>query len=604
MTQYYDPKNEPGGEKKLLLAFLLVFIGIAVMQYLAPKPAPQPVQPTPAPELQATPTPGPKPSQSSTPAPPASKKTPRAPAPVTVPAQQAATESETIIDNSLYRIVFSNRGAVVKSWILKKYKNETGKPCDDRALDGCLNLVNRITAPVLGYPLSLFTYDQGLKDKLNGALYVPSIVGMHAAPTSITFDYSDGQTIAHKKFTFDAASYVVGAETQVSENGNTVDALLEWPGGFGDQTRISYYGKSEIVWEQEGKVTRKSPTSGWFLTGKSWVVGGQTINGPFEWVGTVDAYFSAAFMPDTPQDAALITFHNQVEIPRDLEKPDEGPKDRAAVLGIAVGNPGGVTREHIFVGPKAVEVLESVQAQPNGPDLRGMVDFGWFGFIARPLFIWLKWTFYHWIPNWGWAIAFLTIVITAALLPLRISSMKSQLKMQKIQPQIKAITEKYKRYGITDPRRAQMQQEMSALYKKEGVNPVGGCFPMLLQLPFLYAFYAMLGNAIELRQANWLWVHDLSSADPLHILPILIMLTMFLSSKSLPQGGVDPAQQKMLQFITPLMMGLISWNLPAGLGIYWAISNVLLWGQQLVLNRTEFGKQVRKTVDKRAQRKR
>jgi YidC/Oxa1 family membrane protein insertase len=136
------------------------------------------------------------------------------------------------------------------------------------------------------------------------------------------------------------------------------------------------------------------------------------------------------------------------------------------------------------------------------------------------------------------------------------------------------------------------------------VNPVGGCFPMLLQLPFLYAFYAMLGNAIELRQAGWLWIHDLSSADPLHILPIFIVISMFLSSKSMPQGGMDPAQQKMLQFFTPMMLGLISWNLAAGLGVYWAISNVLMWVQQLLINRTEFGQQVRKTVEKRAMRKR
>ncbi|HEY6250854.1 MAG TPA: YidC/Oxa1 family insertase periplasmic-domain containing protein, partial [Candidatus Angelobacter sp.] len=285
-------------------------------------------------------------------------------------------------------------------------------------------------------------------------------------------------------------------------------------------------------------------------------------------------------------------------------KPAEGAKDKVAVLGIGVGEANGITKEHLFVGPKEVEVLESIQPQPSGPDLRGLIDFGWFGFISRPLFVWLKWTYHHMIPNWGWAIAFVTIVINGVLLPLRLSSMKSSLKMQKIQPQVKAITEKYKRYSLTDPRRAQMQQEMSALYKKEGVNPVGGCFPMLLQLPFLYAFYSVLGNAIDLRQASWIWIHDLSGADPLHILPILIMITMYFSQKTLPQGGMEPAQQKMMQIVMPLMLGLISWGLPAGLGIYWAISNLLAWVQQIAINRTEFGKQVRKTMEKRAVRKR
>ena len=216
----------------------------------------------------------------------------------------------------------------------------------------------------------------------------------------------------------------------------------------------------------------------------------------------------------------------------------------------------------------------------------------------------MKWTHQHWIPNWGWAIVFLTVVINLALLPLRISSMKSSLKMQKVQPQVKAITEKYKRYSLTDPRRSQMQQEMSALYKREGVNPVGGCFPLLLQMPFLFAFYSMLGNAIELRQANWLWIHDLAAPDPVHILPIAIIVTMFITQKSTPQGGMDPAQQKMMQIFTPVMMGIISWNLSSGLGIYWAISNNLGWVQQLGINQTEFGRQVRKSMERRATRKR
>jgi YidC/Oxa1 family membrane protein insertase len=293
-----------------------------------------------------------------------------------------------------------------------------------------------------------------------------------------------------------------------------------------------------------------------------------------------------------------------VEIPRNLDKPEEGGKDKAPVLGVAVGSPSGLTRERLFVGPKAVELLESVKAQPNGPDLRGILDFGFFGFISRPLFAWLRWTQERMIHNWGWAIVFLTIVINLALLPLRISSMKSSLKMQKIQPQVKAITEKYKRYSLTDPRRAQMQQEMSELYKREGVNPVGGCFPLLLQMPFLFAFYSMLGNAIELRHAHWLWIHDLAAPDPLHILPILIIITMFISQRSTPQAGMDPAQQKMLQIVTPVMMGVISWNLSSGLGIYWAISNILGWIQQIGINQTSFGKQVRKSMERRATRKR
>jgi YidC/Oxa1 family membrane protein insertase len=175
--------------------------------------------------------------------------------------------------------------------------------------------------------------------------------------------------------------------------------------------------------------------------------------------------------------------------------------------------------------------------------------------------------------------------------------------MQKIQPQVKAISEKYKRYSITDPRRQEMQKEMSALYKREGVNPLGGCFPMLLQMPFLFAFYSMLGNAIELRLSSWLWIKDLSAPDPLHILPILIVVTMFIMQKSTPQAGMDPAQQKMMNLMAPLMIGGISWSVAAGLCVYWAISNVLGYAQQVLINRSELGQQVRKAQERRATRK-
>jgi YidC/Oxa1 family membrane protein insertase len=181
--------------------------------------------------------------------------------------------------------------------------------------------------------------------------------------------------------------------------------------------------------------------------------------------------------------------------------------------------------------------------------------------------------------------------------------MKSALKMQKIAPQVKSIQEKYKKYKLNDPRRAEQNNELSALYKKEGVNPVGGCFPMLLQMPFLFAFYSMLGNAIELRQANFLWVHDLSSPDPMHLLPIAIIISMFLTQRLTPQAGMDPVQQQMMAVMMPVMMGVISWNLAAGLGVYWTVSNVIAIAQQVWINNTDFGRQIREHAQARAHSK-
>jgi YidC/Oxa1 family membrane protein insertase len=607
--EYRNPQNEPGTDKRMLYALLGVFVVLGLLQYFLPKPPAAPNKPqqqqaqptgtpaagnTAAPAASTTPLPSSPSSRSSGGKTAANAKAASAKTPVKV----AGSETESVLDNGSYRITFTNHGAVVKSWLLidknrdgsYTYTDNAGKPFD---------LVNQTIAPQIGYPLSLFTYDKELEKKINEGLYVTT-PGPAAGP--LTFEYSDGDVTVRKTVRA-GQDYILSVETEVVRNGERVQAFPQWPSGLGDQLAPASFLSSKVDWEQNGSVERKNPSSGGFFSSKKWIAGGQTLPGPYNWAAIADQYFAVAFMPNDPNDAILVTLNSPAEAPKDPNKPNEG-KDKANVVGVAVGSPSGLTRQRIFAGPKAVRTLESVQAQPGGPDLRGIYDFGTFSFIARPLFLWLKWTYDHWIHNWGWAIAFLTFVITMVLLPLRISSMKSSLRMQRIQPQIKAITEKYKRYSITDPRRAEMQKEMSALYKKEGVNPVGGCFPLLLQMPFLIAFYSMLNNAIELRHANWLWIHDLSAPDPYHILPIVIMVAMYVQQKSAPQAGMDPAQQKILTFMGPLMIGGFSWGVAAGLSIYWALSTVLGYAQQVVINRSELGQQVKKTMERRATRKR
>jgi YidC/Oxa1 family membrane protein insertase len=583
LTEYRNPQNEPGSQQRMMVTLLLFFLAIVAVQFFLPKPKPQPEPektPTPAQTQSAAPTPtGPSTTR------PAAKPTPFTQAPV----KQSATESETVLENDYYRVVFTNRGGVAKSWVLKKFKDSNDKPLD---------LVNAGVVSELGYPLSLFTYDKDLQKKLNEAMYVASGTGPQP---SVTFEFSDGETIARKTFRVEP-QYVLGIETEVTHKGQGAQAFTQWPAGLGDLSSAAQYANAKIDWMRNGAIEHKGAVSGNFLTGRKYISGGETFVGPFEWAATADQYFAAAFLPDSPKDTVVVTLNNLLEVPKDSSKP-EGDKTKVNVLGVAVGSAKGATRQRIFAGPKTMDVLEATHAQAGGPDLRGMTDFGMFSFIAKPLFIWLRWTYEHMIPNWGWAIAFLTLVITVVLLPLRISSMKSSLKMQKIQPQMKALQEKYKRYSLTDPRRAEMQKEMSELYKREGVNPVGGCFPMLLQMPFLIAFYSMLGNAIELRQASWLWIKDLSAPDPLHILPIIIVVAMFFSQKSMPQGGMDPTQQKMMNIMGPLMIGYMSWFFAAGLCVYWAISNILMYVQQIFINRSELGRQVRKSVERRATRK-
>jgi YidC/Oxa1 family membrane protein insertase len=601
LNDFQTPNQDPGSERRLLLTFALTFVVIFITQqfiskYYKPAAPPARQQQT---QSSAQPPPAqPSSIQPSSPQQPAvpvtatksSASRRKAPAPP-VATKQATAESETVIENDLYRITFSNRGGLAKSWVLKKYKDDKGHP---------LELVNSIGAPQFGYPLSFFTYDESLRKTLNESLYM-SKEDKTETNKAITFEFSDGNLSVTKKFTF-GHSYEVRVETSVMQNGAYVAAYPAWPVGFGDETVASSFAGARVDIDREDKVERIAVKK---------VSGGATINGPFNWAGTADQYFAAVFLPDDPDHAVLVTHHNEIRIPKNLDKPDPNDMERVPVLGAAVGMPGGVTSERIFVGPKALDVISEIRSfaapatateQPNGPSLEKLVDFGFFSFFAKPLFLWLRWTYEHWTGNYGWAILILTVIINVVLLPLRISTIKSAMKMQKLQPQVSAINDKYKRYKLTDPRQAEKNRELQDLYKREGVNPLGGCLPNLLQLPFLWAFYTMLGSAIELRHAPWLWLTDLSS--PSHVLTILFIISMFAMQQLTPQAGMDPAQQKMMQFTMPLLLGIFTWNLSAGLSLYWAAGNIIGVVQQLGFNRTQFGREMRAHLQKRAMKKR
>ncbi len=588
MPEYHNPQQESGGggQSRMTLVLVVTFALILIGQFVLiknkaknppPKPSTTTAEQSPAPASAAAT----QPEQS----PEASRATKTSAA--SAEHKAATGEVETVVENNLYRIVFTNKGAQAKSWVLKKYKDEKGQPLD---------LVNA-AAVQYGLPLALYTYDDKLRDQLNSALYVGSGDAAITAPGELTYEYSDGGVVVRKTFRFDE-TYVLHVEVEVTQNGKTIEALPVWPAAFGDQSTSPAYATSRVEYEAGGKVTR--------LEAKK-VSGGNTVPGPLSWAGVQDQYFAAIFLPDLPRTATLVSLHHQITVPKDPDHPDPNKVDTYQILGAGVGTTNGVTSERMFVGPKAVDVLESVKAnlddgQPGGPDLRHVVDFGYFSFFARPLFQWLKWTYNHMVRNWGWSIIILTVIINIALLPLRITSQKSALKMQKLQPQMKAIQAKFKNIPMRDPRRAEMNAEINDLYKKEGVNPAGGCLPLLIQLPFLWAFYSMLGNAIELRHAQFLWIHDLSSPDKLYILPVLIVASTFYMQRLTPSAGMDPAQQKMMTLMMPAMLGFFSWSLPSGLSLYWTMGNVIAIIQQSVMNRTGLGKEMRAEAEKRARK--
>lgn len=599
MADFQNPQQEPGSERRLLLVFALTFIVLLVSQALFKKYMPAPAATTPAPNQ---PVPAPTASAPPRSAPAAAA----APAPTRKVTKQASAETETVIENDLYRITFTNRGAQVKSWILKKFDND--------AQNGPLELVNPAAAQRYGYPLSLYTYpvyDEPLGNRLNSALYVASNQGHLTAPAVITFEYADQDLVVRKAFRFDH-TYILDVATSVTYKGAEIFAPPAWPAGFGDELTPASYAAARIDYHSDASTDHTAfvfPNFVLRLPIKN-ISGGNTMKGAFEWAGTGDQYFTAIFIPDDPTAAAMVTLRNPLEIP---QKPGFSPvgagsKDTANVdlLGAAVGNLHGPTTERVYVGPKELAVLDAVPVptiKNDSPDLRGIVDFGWWGILSRPLFLWLKWTYKHIVPNWGWAIVMQTLIITIALLPLRITQMKSMLKMQRVAPQIKNIQEKYKKYSLRDPRKAAMNEEISALYKKEGVNPAGGCLPMLIQFPFLIAYYRMLGVALDLRHAHWLWIPDLSARDPYFLLPILMVISMFAVQRMTPQAGMDPGQQKAMMWMMPLMMGFIFFNLQAGLNLYYAETNLISIAQQAVMNRTKLGREMREMLEKRARKK-
>jgi len=587
MAEYKSPQSEPGTEQRFVLVFLLmaavIFGAQLYMKKYAPTPSPAPSTAHPNQPAQSAPAPPPAAPAAVAPTPGPNKK--RRAASTPTPVRQAQSESEIVIENDLYRITLTNRGAQAKSWILKKYSDDQGHPLD---------LVNQQASAKFGYPLSLWTYEESVRNKLNSVLYVASKTGASTAPTNLTFEYADSGLVVRKELQFDH-SYVVHLHTSVFMNGSPVAAFPSWPSGFGDENSPYAYSQAQVEYQLNNDTEH--------LPAKK-ISNGNTLHGTYNWIGASDAFFGAVFIPDKIDDLYVVTQNNALDIPSDPSKPNETkPVD---VLGVAVGHPGE-SSARLFVGPKSLEALDSVPVPTIvGPDkdLHNVLNFGWWGAIARPLFAWpyigLRW-FHQYTRNWGWAIVVQTFIITLLLLPLRIYQMKSALKMQKLQPQMKSIQEKYKKYSMRDPRKQDMQREIAELYKREKVNPVSGCLPLLVQMPFLIAYYKMLGTAIDLRQAHWLWIHDLSASD--WILPLIMAGSMFLMQRMTPQPGMDPTQQRMMNFMMPVMMGVFFFKLPAGLNLYYAESNLIMIAQQWIMNRTKLGREMREIAAKRARKK-
>ena len=503
------------------------------------------------------------------------------------PPKAEAEERAIVVENGLYRVEISNRGGVVKSWQLKKYMDDS-KP--QRVLD----VVHpEAAAQVGGWPFALVLDDQQLAAQANSALYVAAVpeAGAHAgdlaaryqglpagpleAPADLQLTWSDGHLEVTKNFQFDH-SYVVRVETTVKFNGTPIKAGLAWLGGFGDLTVQNPVPVETVntFYNEGGKLTDLPYKK---LEGpEKWGPG--VWMGGKDFAGIEDRYFAAAFLPTNGiANGSIETRYWKVF--RTVQK--EGKDEQEPVSQVAVATSSQPLALRVYVGPKDYDDLKALK-----PPLQSLVNFGFLEFIAEPLFHGLKWL-HKYIHGYGWAIIVLTLVINMLLFPLRISSYKTTLKMQRVAPEIKAIQERYKKYKLNDPKKQEMNKEVMAIYSREGINPVGGCFQMFLQMPIWFGLNSALRGAIELRHAQWMWINDLAAKDPYYVLPVVVGVSMYLVSKMTPMTAADPQQQQMMKIMPIMFAGsFIIFPFSSGLALYILTSSLVGIVQQWYLNRT------------------
>jgi YidC/Oxa1 family membrane protein insertase len=544
-------------EKRLILAMVLSFLVIVLYQVLFMKNKPQPEIPAQAPaqvqvEQPAKTEPEIKPAQEAV-APAEARE---------LDSIEAKTEENIVVETSLYRAVWSNRGASLRSWALKRHLNE---------LKEDLDLVSPRAAETGKYPFFLKTQDAALDEVANGSLYQASSLRLELQDGErgeLKFDYSDGNTIRiEKTLVFYGGGYDIDIQVGVWKDGRPVEPHVIWGPGIGEPVMTSgrqqFGGGRGVAVMAANKVYR--------ISERKYKPEASVFNFAV-WAAYEDNYMTALFLTQGQRGSALF---------EEVTAAGENPE-----FFLEVSSP-----EKAYIGPKEFESLRDF-----GYGAQKVINFGFFGAIAEILLISIRFI-HQYIPNWGFSIIILTIIIKIIFFPLTYSSTKSMAKMQELQPKIKALRAKYKKAKQDIAQRRQMNEEMMKLYKEHGINPAGGCLPMLIQIPVFWGFFRLLVVAIEFRHAPFiLWISDLSVKDPYYVTPILMGATQFISQKMTPTSA-DPAQARMM-LIMPVIMTVFFMNFQSGLVLYWLTNNVLQIGQQYIMNRM-MGKKKKESHGKR-----
>ncbi len=455
----------------------------------------------------------------------------------------------TVVETPEYKAILTNRGAQLISFKLKSYLRKKSTEPED--------LVKVREPHRSDYPFTIVPGQPALH-VLNTALYSVSDVVEANGQRVVQYRYSDGRVTATKTFRFSNQPYLFDFAVSISPPSPYRIAV-----GPGIRTLAAEEQDTQVVttgngiYQAEGKLE---------IVGREKASNLKTLPA-VEYVGVEDNYFLTALRPKRAGEGTLqrVTFI------------DAKTKTRRDELyaGLNASGDGTVAGEAFF-GPKETKLLDQY-------GMGEALQFGWFSMIARFFLTALLWL-NKFTVNYGFAIIVLTILIKIVLYPLQHKSIVSMKKMQKVQPKVEAIKARHKKSKTDADQRQKMNVEMMELYKREGINPMAGCLPLVLQLPILWGFYNLLSRAIELRGAPWiLWIRDLSDKDPTYILPILMTATMFIQTYITPATG-DPAQRKIF-LMMPLVFGFMFKDFPSGLVLYWLVQNILTIAQQLIMNK-------------------
>ena len=543
---------------RAFLAIILSFLILIGYQYffVPPQQAPAPVQT----EQQAKPE-----APSEKVAAPASQPATAAPSIVQPPVVAIDKNARDImVETPLYTAVFLEQGGGLKSFVLKQYRKELAKD------SGPMELV-KVSSPA-ALPL-VFTLDNGAAASLPLFTADKQQLQLNEAEQgslTMTATLASGIKIV-RTLKFSGDSYLIDTSYAVTNQGTTPQqvspamGMTQAPFAVASSTsRYLFSGPVAYINDELQEVKEKKLKDG-----------PQTLQGTISWSAYEDNYFICAIIPDQA-NASMVT----------MSKSGEDAVRTVVGTGLTALAPGeGKTFGYkAYFGPKKLSVLKS-----TGYELSKAVNFGWFDVLAKPVLFLLNY-FYSIIGNYGIAIIIVTCLIKAVFWPITQKGMKSMKNMQKLQPKVAKLKEKYK----DDP--AKMNQEMMAMYKTYKVNPIGGCLPMLIQIPFFFALYRVLMAAIELRHAPFmLWINDLSAPDRLmvgfdipmlHGIPVLTLLmgaSMYLQQKMTPTTA-DPTQAKIMQFL-PVVFTFMFINFASGLVLYWFVNNLLSILQQQLINR-------------------